>query len=175
MLYSRFCWVLPQGHRCETLYQGHRRAQKPGHLWSWLSPFVTIAKRPPDHHQEASWLQSAENSYLLVVSQLIVDGCFPSLVATFTSFTIILVVYGEGIGIKLWIKQSSLGTSLVVQWLQLQTPNTGGQDSILGQATRSHLPQWKSKIPCAVTKTWYDQINQSVNSKNKQTKDPSYL
>ena len=167
MLYSRFCWVLPQGHRCKTLYQGHRRAQKPGNLWSWLSPFVTIAKRPPDHHQEASWLQSAENSYLLVVSQLIGDGCFPSLVATFASFTIILVVYGEGMGIKLWVKQSSLGTSLVVQWLRLQTPNTGGQDSILGQATRSHLPQWKSKIPCAVTKTWYDQINQSVNSKNK--------
>ena len=52
------CWVLPQGHRCKTLYQGHRSvAENPGRLRSWLSPFVTMAKRPPDHHQQAFWPQ----------------------------------------------------------------------------------------------------------------------
>ena len=33
------------------------------------------------------------------------------------------------------------GTSLVVQWLRLLTPNTGGQGSVPGQGTRSHKPQ----------------------------------
>ena len=36
------------------------------------------------------------------------------------------------------------GTSLVVQWLRLETPNTGGLGSISGQGTRSHMPQLKS-------------------------------
>ena len=39
--------VLPQSHRCETWYQGHRsRVQNQGHLQRWLSPFVTVAKSP---------------------------------------------------------------------------------------------------------------------------------
>ena len=38
-----------------------------------------------------------------------------------------------------------VGTSLVVQWLRLHAPNTGGMGSIPGQGT---------KIPCAATKTW---------------------
>ena len=37
-----------------------------------------------------------------------------------------------------------LGTSLVVQWLRLRTPNAGGLGSIPGQGTRSHMPQLKS-------------------------------
>jgi len=36
---SIFCWVLHQGHRSG--------AQNRGHLQSWLSPLVTIAKSPP--------------------------------------------------------------------------------------------------------------------------------
>ena len=32
-----------------------------------------------------------------------------------------------------------LGTSLVVQWLRLCTPNAGGLGSIPGQGTRSHM------------------------------------
>ena len=32
-----------------------------------------------------------------------------------------------------------LGTSLVVQWIRLHTPNAGGQGSIPGQGTRSHV------------------------------------
>ena len=34
-----------------------------------------------------------------------------------------------------------LGTSLVVQWLRLCTPNTGGLGLISGQETRSGMPQ----------------------------------
>ena len=33
----------------------------------------------------------------------------------------------------------SLGTSLVVQWLRLGTPNTGGPGSIPGQGTRPYV------------------------------------
>ena len=67
---------------------------------------------------------------------------------------------------KYWLKEVSSGTSLVVQWLSLHTPNAGGLGSILGQGTRSHGLQLKTlhakqrlKILCAVTKTWPSQIN----------------
>ena len=65
------------------------------------------------------------------------------------------------------------GTSLVVQWLRLRAPNAGGLGSILGQGTRSRMPQLRAhmpqlkiphaamkiphratKIPRAITKTW---------------------
>ena len=42
--------------------------------------------------------------------------------------------------------------SLVVQWLRLQAPKAGGPGSILGQGTRSCMPQLG--IPQAATKTW---------------------
>ena len=48
------CWVLPHGHNCEALYQGHiSRAQNQSHIWSWLSLFVTTNKStssPSPHH-----------------------------------------------------------------------------------------------------------------------------
>ena len=67
-----------------------------------------------------------------------------------------------------------LQASLVVQWLKLCTPNAGGLHSIPSQRTRSHrlqwkrsfTPQWRSKIPCAVTKTWCSQINKYFSKKN---------
>ena len=34
-----------------------------------------------------------------------------------------------------------VGTSLVVQWLRLQSPNAGGPGLIPDQGTRSHMPQ----------------------------------
>ena len=34
-----------------------------------------------------------------------------------------------------------IGTSLLVQWLRLHTPNVEGPGSIPGQGTRSHMPQ----------------------------------
>ena len=49
------------------------------------------------------------------------------------------------------------GTSLVVQWLRLCTPNARGQGLIPGQRTRSHMPQLK--ILHVSTKTRYIQIN----------------
>ena len=36
-------------------------------------------------------------------------------------------------------KMISTGTSLLVQWLRLQAPNTGGLGSIPGQGTRSYI------------------------------------
>ena len=43
--------------------------------------------------------------------------------------------------IKKIFKKKPKGTSLVVQWLRLLAPNTGGPGSIPGQGTRSHMPQ----------------------------------
>ena len=65
---------------------------------------------------------------------------------------------------KLIFKISPVGTSLVVQWLRLCTPNSGGLGSIPGQGTRSHMPQLRVrmpqlKIPHAATKTRCSQIN----------------
>ena len=55
-------------------------------------------------------------------------------------------------------KKKSLGTSLVVQWLRLCTPNAGGLSLTPGQGTRSHMLQLtvhmlQLKIPRAATKT----------------------
>ena len=35
----------------------------------------------------------------------------------------------------------AVGTSLVVQWIRLCTPNAGGLGLIPGQRTRTHMPQ----------------------------------
>ena len=63
-------------------------------------------------------------------------------------------------------------TDLVVQWLRLHAPNTGGLGLIFGQGTGSHMLQgscmlqlkishaaMKIKISNAVTKTQNSQIN----------------
>ena len=39
----------------------------------------------------------------------------------------------------LQIKDAATGISLVVQWVRLHTPNSGGLGSITGQGTRSHM------------------------------------
>ena len=63
-------------------------------------------------------------------------------------------------------KGATLGTSLVVQWLRLWTPNAVGLGSIPGQGTRSHMPylrghmpQRRQKIWYATTKTWHSQTD----------------
>ena len=48
--------------------------------------------------------------------------------------------------LELTIKRRHLGTSLVVQWLRLHTPNAGGLGSIPGQGTRSHMLQLSVRI-----------------------------
>ena len=40
---------------------------------------------------------------------------------------------------KFTLRWKGQGTSLVVQWLRLCTPNARGPGSILGQGTRSHM------------------------------------
>ena len=50
--------------------------------------------------------------------------------------------------------------SLVVQWLRrFHIPSAGDLGLIPGQGTRSHMPQWKSKVLCAIAKTWHSQIS----------------
>ena len=61
------------------------------------------------------------------------------------------------------IYKTKTGTSLLVQWLRLHTPNAGGPGSIPGQGTRSHMlqlniPYTEMKIPLAATKTQHSQI-----------------
>ena len=65
------------------------------------------------------------------------------------------------------------GTSLVVQQLRFWSPNTGGLGSIPGWGTRSHIkqltvwmvqpkihmPQQRSKSPCASPRAWRSPIN----------------
>ena len=48
-------------------------------------------------------------------------------------------------------------TSLVVHWLRLCVPDTGGLGSISGEGTGSHIMQLK--ILNATTKTWCNQVN----------------
>ena len=69
-------------------------------------------------------------------------------------------------------------TSLLVQWLRLCSPHSGGQSSIPGQETRSHMPQLKishaarkirSTILCAAMYIQLSQIN-SKKKKKKRTK-----
>ena len=66
------------------------------------------------------------------------------------------------------VKKTKLGTSLVVQRLRLCTPNQGVPSSILGQGTRSHMPQLK--IPHASTK---DPTCQQLESNNSLLYGPT--
>ena len=56
-----------------------------------------------------------------------------------------MFLFKESIKIEFW------GTSLVVQWLRLHTPNAWGLILIPGWGTRSHMPQ--RKMPHAAVKT----------------------
>ena len=57
------------------------------------------------------------------------------------------------------MKENTQGTSLVVQGLKLCALNAGGWGLIPGQGTRFHMPQQRSKVPCATSKTWCNPIN----------------
>ena len=63
-------------------------------------------------------------------------------------------------------------TPLVVQWLRLHASNAGNPGSIPGQGTRSHMPQ--RKILHAATKTWYSQINKSVQFSSVAQSCPTF-
>ena len=49
------------------------------------------------------------------------------------------------------LKTEFLGTSLVLQWVRLHTPNVGDQSSIPGQGTRSRMHA-ATKSPHEATK-----------------------
>ena len=61
------------------------------------------------------------------------------------------------------------GTSLVVQWLRLCTPNAGGLGSIPGGGTRSCIPQLRSCI------AKYDKIKINIKRKELSFHLPTYL
>ena len=69
-----------------------------------------------------------------------------------------IVLYGIE-KVKFSIKRCQPGTSLVVQWVRLHTPNAGGLGSVSGQGASSHMhaatksPHVATKIPRAATKT----------------------
>ena len=79
------------------------------------------------------------------------------------------------------LKIGSLGTSLVVQWVRLCTPNAGELGSIPGRGTRSRVhaankslhattkkfPHATTKIPSATTKTRCSQNKQTNKYINK--------
>ena len=57
------------------------------------------------------------------------------------------------------------GTTLVVQWLRLHTPNAGGPSLIPDQGPRSHMPQLKSshveiKDPACCNEHWRSSMPQ---------------
>ena len=45
------------------------------------------------------------------------------------------------------VESLAQGTSLVVQWLRLCTPNAGDLGSTPGRGTRSHIPQLSVRMP----------------------------
>ena len=56
-------------------------------------------------------------------------------------------------------KRHRFETSLMAQWLRIWAPNAGGLGSILGQGTRSHMPQLWPK---------YSQINKYIFFKRER-------
>ena len=54
---------------------------------------------------------------------------------------------------KLTFKHLQSGTSLVAQWLSLNTANAGGRGSIPGWGTRSHMLQQQQRKASASEKT----------------------
>ena len=85
-------------------------------------------------------------------------------------------------------QEAWLGTSLVVQWLRLSTPNARGLGSIPGQGTRSRVLQLKNphatakrsymlhrrwKMLCATNKTWCYQRNKCFHTIADRTSELS--
>ena len=67
---------------------------------------------------------------------------------------------------EIYLKRNSWGSSLMVQWLRLHTPNARGPGSIPGQGiwpqmcnSSAHMLQWRSEILHVATGTWCSRIN----------------
>ena len=55
----------------------------------------------------------------------------------------LIISFHIGLWRFFWNKKDVRGTSLVMRWLELWVPNTGGLGSIPSQGTRSHMMQLK--------------------------------
>ena len=55
----------------------------------------------------------------------------------------LIISFHIGLWHFFWNKKNVRGTSLVMQWLGLWVPNTGGLSFIPGQGTISHMMQLK--------------------------------
>ena len=61
----------------------------------------------------------------------------------------------------------------MAQWLRLHSPNAGGLGSVLGQGSRSYMPQLRFitpqlKTPCAATKTQPSEEREEVRKRKKE-------
>ena len=54
------------------------------------------------------------------------------------------------------------------QWLRLNTSNVGSSGSIPSQGTGSHMPQLRSKIPCATAKNQHSQTKKYICKERKK-------
>ena len=78
-----------------------------------------------------------------------------------TSGTTLVVQWVRLHAPQLPFKNTTSGTTLVVQWVRLHAPNAGDLGLIPGRGTRSHMhaatKHVATKILCATTKTWCSQ------------------
>ena len=77
---------------------------------------------------------------------------------------------------EIHFKRNSWGSSLMVQWLRLHTPNARGPGLMPGQGiwshmcnSSSHMLQWRSEILHVATRTWRNRINIFLKEKRKET------
>ena len=87
----------------------------------------------------------------------------------------------------IFLKNSTVGTSLVVQWLRIQPANAGDTGLIPGQGTKiphAHVPHYWAQVPCspyaaakiscATTETWCRQQINKYHFK-KEAKEESTI
>ena len=93
----------------------------------------------PVHHSHNAFLNLWGCIYLLVCLLLCI---FPTYELPGIRVTSVLFILSNSVpGTLDMHRQILLGTSLVVQWLRLHTPNAGGPGLIPGQGSRSHILQ----------------------------------
>ena len=102
--------------------------------------------------------------HCVVISHCVYPFIFIQVSVDLGSFYLLAIVSDAAVNMSVqyiyfFFSKTKTGTSLVVQWLRLQTPNAGGPDSIPGQGTKDLTPQLK--ILCVATKTQCRQINSS--------------
>ena len=157
---SGVCSLSLTGHPCAPVSgwagKGHARSASggglrfPGHPEERLRPTrALLASLSPEHLP----YDVSKESHVFnpeVITCFLVLFFFPTflLLLAFTSC--------EGAS---EIERNGVVISLVVQWLRLHTPNTGGLGSIPGQGIGPNMPQLRWKTPQATAKTQHSQTN----------------